>query len=140
MDKQQKENGFFYRIHVNRLLENNDGTCSETCRYVHNVSQFFSKLQRAAVTPCYTELVLCRYVKRGHLFTKGYLFLIFNCLTFFYSLPITDILLAIIMGSSDNSTKHFPFVALYSESCYHFPMYEVRQKERAFFRFIYKLL
>ncbi|XP_012230552.1 odorant receptor 13a-like [Linepithema humile] len=65
------------------------------------------------------------YVKKGHLFTKGYLFLICNALVFFFSLPVIETLVAVIKDTGDNSTKHFPFVALYPEPCYHFPMYEV---------------
>lgn len=44
LGKQQKENGFFYRIYVNRLLGNNDGTCFETCKCICNVNKIFSKL------------------------------------------------------------------------------------------------
>lgn len=71
-------------------------------------------------------LFICRYVKKGHLCTKGYLFLICNSLMFFFSLPIIEIFIAVIKDTNDNSTKHFPFIALYPESYYNFPMYEVR--------------
>jgi len=69
-------------------------------------------------------LFICRYVKKGYLYTKGYLFLICNSLMFFFSLPILEIFIAVIKGTND--TKHFPFLALYPESYYSFPMYEVR--------------
>lgn len=71
-------------------------------------------------------LLICRYVKKGYLYTKGYLFLICNSLMFFFSLPIIEILITVIEGTNDNSTKHFPFLALYPESYYSSPMYEVR--------------
>lgn len=71
-------------------------------------------------------LLTCRYVKKGYLYTKGYLFLICNSLMFFFSLPIIDLLITVIKDTDDNSTKHFPFVALYPESYYSSPMYEVR--------------
>lgn len=45
---------------------------------------------------------------------------------FFFSLPIIEIFIAIMKDTNDNSTKHFPFIALYPESYYNFPMYEVR--------------
>jgi len=67
-----------------------------------------------------------RYVKKGHLYTKGYLFLICNALLFFFGLPIVESIVAIIRDTNDNSTKSFPFVASYSEFYYNFPMYEVK--------------
>lgn len=74
----------------------------------------------------YIVLFTYRYVKKGYLYTKGYLFLICNSLMFFFSLPIIEIFITVIKGTNDNSTKHFPFIALYPESYYNFPMYEVR--------------
>ncbi|KAH0950410.1 OrUA3 [Eciton burchellii] len=65
------------------------------------------------------------YVRKGHLYTKGYLFLICNALVFFFSLPIVESIVAIIKDTNDNSTKNFPFVASYSEFYYNFPMYEI---------------
>ncbi|XP_011065389.1 PREDICTED: uncharacterized protein LOC105152676 [Acromyrmex echinatior] len=66
------------------------------------------------------------YVKKGYLYTKGYLFLICNSLMFFFSLPIIEIVIAVIKGTNNNTIKHFPFLALYPEYYYNFPMYEVR--------------
>ena len=75
----------------------------------------------------YTSLLLTyRYVKKGYLYTKGYLFLICNSLMFFFSLPIIEIVIAVIKGTNNNTIKHFPFLALYPEYYYNFPMYEVR--------------
>jgi len=92
------------------------------CECIHNpVSELFPNCN---VLILYQ--IICRYIKKGYLFTKGYLFLICNSLVFFFSLPIMEILIAVIKDISDNSTKHFPFVALYPESCYHFPIYEVK--------------
>ncbi|XP_019885813.1 odorant receptor 13a isoform X2 [Ooceraea biroi] len=71
------------------------------------------------------ENVYAIYVRKGHLFTKGYLFLICNSLLFFFSLPIFESVVTTIKGTSDNSTNNFPFVALYPESYYNFPMYEI---------------
>jgi len=71
-------------------------------------------------------MLVCRYVRKGHLYTKGYLFLICNALVFFFSLPIVESIVAIIRDTNNNSTKSFPFVASYSELYYNFPMYEVK--------------
>ncbi|KAL6440851.1 hypothetical protein ACFW04_003343 [Cataglyphis niger] len=66
------------------------------------------------------------YVKKGSLYTKGYLFLICNSLVFFFSLPIIEIFITVIKNTRDNnSTKHFPFIALYPENYYNFPIYEI---------------
>ncbi|KYN10084.1 Putative odorant receptor 13a [Trachymyrmex cornetzi] len=65
------------------------------------------------------------YVKKGYLYTKGYLFLICNSLMFFFSLPIIEIVIAAIKGTNNNTIKHFPFLALYPEYYYNFPMYEI---------------
>ncbi|XP_011875239.1 PREDICTED: odorant receptor 13a-like isoform X2 [Vollenhovia emeryi] len=65
------------------------------------------------------------YVKKGHLYTRKYLFLICNSLMFFFSLPVIEIFITVIKGTNGNSTKHFPFLALYPESYYNFPMYEI---------------
>ncbi|TGZ48347.1 Odorant receptor [Temnothorax longispinosus] len=40
-------------------------------------------------------------------------------------LPMIEIFVALIKGPNDNSTRHFPFLALYPESYYNFPMYEI---------------
>lgn len=71
-------------------------------------------------------LLTYRYVKKGYLYTKGYLFLICNSLMFFFSLPIIEIVIAVVKGTNNNTIKHFPFLALYPEYYYYFPMYEVR--------------
>lgn len=74
-----------------------------------------------------TIFIIYRYVKKGFLFTKGYLTIICNSLVFFFSLPMIDILVTMIKSTNDNnSTKHFPFIALYPENYYNFPMYEVK--------------
>ncbi|KAF3054293.1 Odorant receptor 110 [Nylanderia fulva] len=66
------------------------------------------------------------YVRKGFIFTKGYLFLICNSLAFFFSLPIIEIFVTIIKNTNDNNTtKHFPFIALYPDNYYNFPMYEI---------------
>ncbi|XP_024873688.1 odorant receptor 82a-like isoform X3 [Temnothorax curvispinosus] len=80
------------------------------------------------MTTCISEKhadVYTVYVKKGYLYTKGYLFLICNSLMFFFSLPMIEIFVALIKGPNDNSTRHFPFLALYPESYYNFPMYEI---------------
>lgn len=73
-------------------------------------------------------LILYRYVRKGSLYTKRYLFLICNSLIFFFSLPIIEIFVTMIKNTNDNdtSTKHFPFIALYPKNYYNFPIYEVR--------------
>lgn len=68
-------------------------------------------------------LFIYRYARK---LTKGYLFLICNSLLFFFSLPLIEILIAIINGSNDNTTKYFPFIALYPKSYYNYPLYEVK--------------
>ncbi|KAG5314534.1 OR13A protein, partial [Pseudoatta argentina] len=65
------------------------------------------------------------YVKKGYLYTKGYLFLICNSLMFFFSLPIIEIVIAVIKGTNNNTIKHFSFLALYPEYYYNFPIYEI---------------
>ncbi|KYM94837.1 Putative odorant receptor 13a, partial [Cyphomyrmex costatus] len=65
------------------------------------------------------------YVKKGYLYTKGYLFLICNSLMFFFSLPIIEIIITVIKDTNNNTIKHFPFLALYPKYYYNFPMYEV---------------
>ncbi|XP_011640361.2 odorant receptor 13a-like [Pogonomyrmex barbatus] len=68
------------------------------------------------------------YVEKGLSYTKGYLFLICNSLIFFFSLPIIEIFVTVIKDTNNNSTltsKHLPFLALYPESYYSFPMYEI---------------
>ncbi|XP_076235029.1 odorant receptor 13a-like [Calliopsis andreniformis] len=58
--------------------------------------------------------------------TKGYLFLIFNALLFFFSLPIIDAFITFIQDSTSNFTvKGFPFVASYPLAFYDFPFYEI---------------
>lgn len=69
-------------------------------------------------------MLIYRYARKV---TKGYLFLICNSLAFFFSLPIIEILIAVIKGAMNNNVKHFPFLALYPESYYNFPLYEVRE-------------
>ncbi|KYM76819.1 Putative odorant receptor 13a [Atta colombica] len=40
-------------------------------------------------------------------------------------LPIIEIVIAVIKGTNNNTIKHFPFLALYPEYYYNFPMYEI---------------
>ncbi|XP_053981118.1 odorant receptor 13a-like [Hylaeus volcanicus] len=69
---------------------------------------------------------LHEYAIRAKNITKGYLFLIFNALLFFFSLPIIETLITTMQDSTNNLTKKsFPFVALYPLAFYNFPFYEI---------------
>ncbi|XP_076182252.1 odorant receptor 13a-like [Ptiloglossa arizonensis] len=58
--------------------------------------------------------------------TNGYLFVIFNSLLFFFSLPIIETFITIIQHSTNNLTeRNFPFVASYPLAFYSFPLYEI---------------
>ncbi|XP_025157160.1 odorant receptor 13a-like [Harpegnathos saltator] len=65
------------------------------------------------------------YATYARKLTKGYVFLICNSLLFFFSLPLIEIFITTLAGFNDNSTKHFPFLALYPKSYYNFPIYEI---------------
>lgn len=120
-------------------MGNNDSTCFEICKCICNVNKIFSKLYINAFR-CNTRIIyargilvitityfIYRYVRKGSLYTKGYLFLICNSLIFFFSLPIIEIFVTMNKSTNDNnSTKHFPFIALYPNNYYNFPMYEVK--------------
>ncbi|XP_078035686.1 odorant receptor 13a-like [Augochlora pura] len=70
---------------------------------------------------------LQEYAMRAKNVTRGYLFLIFNALLLFFSVPIIDIITNIIFASSNSTTvlKNFPFVAMYPLTFYNFPYYEI---------------
>lgn len=57
--------------------------------------------------------------------TKGYLFLIFNVLLVFFTLPLIDVFILEYKGMLGNDSNHLPFMALYPDSFYKFPLYEV---------------
>lgn len=57
--------------------------------------------------------------------TKGYLFLILNVLLVFFTLPLIDVFILEYKGMLGNDSNHFPFMALYPDSFYKFPLYEV---------------
>ncbi|KAI4487090.1 hypothetical protein M0802_012044 [Mischocyttarus mexicanus] len=65
------------------------------------------------------------YAMKAKNITKGYLFLIFNSLIIFFTLPLIDIFILKYKGILSNDSNNFPFMALYPDSFYEFPLYEI---------------
>ncbi|XP_015183021.1 PREDICTED: odorant receptor 49b-like [Polistes dominula] len=68
---------------------------------------------------------LGKYAMQAKNITKGYLFLIFNALLIFFTLPLIDIFILKYKGILNNDSNNFPFMASYPDSFYEFPLYEI---------------
>ncbi|XP_035727344.1 odorant receptor 13a-like [Vespa mandarinia] len=66
-----------------------------------------------------------KYAIQAKNITKGYLFLIFNVLVVFFTLPLIDVFILKYKGMVGNNSNYFPFMASYPDSFYEFPLYEV---------------
>ncbi|XP_047370314.1 odorant receptor 13a-like [Vespa velutina] len=66
-----------------------------------------------------------KYAIKAKNITKGYLFLIFNVLVVFFTLPLIDVFILKYKGMVGNNSNYFPFMALYPDSFYEFPLYEI---------------